>query len=316
MYNLKHTFKHVVPTALKLVLITGSFYFIYLKLMVNNAVSKNEFYSSLALIFDSGFLFIAFILCLSLSNWLLEILKWQILVSTHQTISFKTAAKQCLSALTISLLTPNRIGDYMAKALYYSKNQTKTILKLNAIGQFSQLFITLIFGGLGLLYLHFNVGFVASFNPALLLIFVGLMLLVIFMFKAQFYNHRAKQLYGAIKLSIMINTLLISLLRYLIFSHQFYSLMLVFNLQINYFMSMMAIFSMYFLASVVPTFSLFDWAIKGSVAVFVFSFLEVNALAILEISLLMWMLNFALPALWGSVFVFQFKTAKPIAQSS
>jgi len=316
MYNLKHTFKHVVPTALKLVLITGSFYFIYLKLMVNNAVSKNEFYSSLALIFDSGFLFIAFILCLSLSNWLLEILKWQILVSTHQTISFKTAAKQCLSALTISLLTPNRIGDYMAKALYYSKNQTKTILKLNAIGQFSQLFITLIFGGLGLLYLHFNVGFVASINPALLLIFVGLMLLVIFMFKAQFYNHRAKQLYCAIKLSIMINTLLISLLRYLIFSHQFYSLMLVFNLQINYFMSMMAIFSMYFLASVVPTFSLFDWAIKGSVAVFVFSFLEVNALAILEISLLMWMLNFALPALWGSVFVFQFKTAKPIAQSS
>ncbi|PIR12567.1 MAG: hypothetical protein COS42_00055 [Flavobacteriales bacterium CG03_land_8_20_14_0_80_35_15] len=316
MYNLKHTFKHVVPTALKLVLITGSFYFIYLKLMVNNAVSKNEFYSSLALIFDSGFLFIAFILCLSLSNWLLEILKWQILVSTHQTISFKTAAKQCLSALTVSLLTPNRIGDYMAKALYYSKNQTKTILKLNAIGQFSQLFITLIFGGLGLLYLHFNVGFVASFNPALLLIFVGLMLLVIFMFKAQFYNHRAKQLYCAIKLSIMINTLLISLLRYLIFSHQFYSLMLVFNLQINYFMSMMAIFSMYFLASVVPTFSLFDWAIKGSVAVFVFSFLEVNALAILEISLLMWMLNFALPALWGSVFVFQFKTAKPIAQSS
>jgi len=284
--------------------------------MVNNAVSKNEFYSSLALIFDSGFLFIAFILCLSLSNWLLEILKWQILVSTHQTISFKTAAKQCLSALTVSLLTPNRIGDYMAKALYYSKNQTKTILKLNAIGQFSQLFITLIFGGLGLLYLHFNVGFVASINPALLLIFVGLMLLVIFMFKAQFYNHRAKQLYCAIKLSIMINTLLISLLRYLIFSHQFYSLMLVFNLQINYFMSMMAIFSMYFLASVVPTFSLFDWAIKGSVAVFVFSFLEVNALAILEISLLMWMLNFALPALWGSVFVFQFKTAKPIAQSS
>jgi len=316
MYNLKHTFKHVVPTALKLVLITGSFYFIYLKLMVNNAVSKNEFYSSLALIFDSGFLFIAFILCLSLSNWLLEILKWQILVSTHQTISFKTAAKQCLSALTVSLLTPNRIGDYMAKALYYSKNQTKTILKLNAIGQFSQLFITLIFGGLGLLYLHFNVGFVASINPALLLIFVGLMLLVIFMFKAQFYNHRAKQLYCAIKLSIMINTLLISLLRYLIFSHQFYSLMLVFNLQINYFMSMMAIFSMYFLASVVPTFSLFDWAIKGSVAVFVFSFLEVNALAILEISLLMWLLNFALPALWGSVFVFQFKTAKPIAQSS
>ena len=284
--------------------------------MVNNAVSKNEFYSSLALIFDSGFLFIAFILCLSLSNWLLEILKWQILVSTNQTISFKTAAKQCLSALTVSLLTPNRIGDYLAKALYYTKNQTKTILKLNAIGQFSQLFITLIFGGLGLLYLHFNFGFVASINPSLLLIFVALMLLVIFIFKAQFYNHRAKQLYGAIKLSIMINTLLISLLRYLIFSHQFYSLMLVFNLQINYFMSMMAIFSMYFLASVVPTFSLFDWAIKGSVAVFVFSFLEVNALAILEISLLMWMLNFALPALWGSVFVFQFKTAKPIAQSS
>lgn len=312
MYNFKHTFKRLVVTTLKLTVVTGCFYFLYRKLAVDNAVSYASFYSSISVIFDTGFLLVGTILSLSVINWSLEILKWRVLVNTRQSICFKTAAKQCLSALTLSLLTPNRVGDYLAKALYYSKKQTKTIVILNAIGHFAQLFITLIFGVFGLLYLYFNFGFGISINLLFLWTCVGLILLIILIIRSKFYTYRIQQFCSVTTTVLPFKILMVSLLRYLVFSHQFYLLMLIFNLQVAYLPSMMGVFSMYLLASVVPTFSFLDWAIKGSTAVFVFSNFKIDSLPILEISLLMWVLNFALPALVGSVFVLQYKPPKII----
>ena len=64
---------------------------------------------------------------------------------------------------------------------------------------------------------------------------------------------------------------------------------------------------MYFIASILPSLTIFDWAIKGSVAIFLFGFVEVNALTIVTITTLMYVLNFAVPALFGSIFVLNFK---------
>lgn len=315
MYNFKHTFKRTVITALKLAVVTGCFYVIYEKLAINNAVSWEEFYGSLSLIFDSGFLIIGCLLTFSLCNWLLEILKWKLLVGTQQTINFKMAVRQCLSALTVSMATPNRIGDYVAKALYYSKKQTKTIIVLNAIGQFTQLFITLIFGIFGLVFLYLNFGFGTLIWFKFLWILAMVILIVLLSKKGRFYSRRVNQFYKSLSISLHLKVLAISLMRFLIFSHQFYFFMILFNLQVDYLSSMTAIFSMYLLASIIPTLTIFDWAVKGSAAVVIFGFLHVESLPILEISIMMWLLNFALPALFGSFFVLQFKTSKAIAPS-
>lgn len=315
MYNLKHTFYRFISPMLKLAVVTGCFYVIYQKLVTNNMVTSGEFYGSLSLIFDSGFLIISYLLTFSLCNWLLEILKWKLLVGTQQIINFKMAARQCLSALTVSLATPNRVGDYVAKALYYSKNQTKTIVVLNAIGQFTQLFITLIFGILGLIYLYLIFGFETSIPFNFLWILAAIILIVLLSKKGRFYGSRINQFYRSLSISLHLKILAISLMRYLIFSHQFYFLMVFFNLQVAYLPSMTAIFSMYLLASIIPTLAIFDWAVKGSAAVVIFGFLHYKSLPILEISIIMWLLNFALPAFLGSFFVLQFKTSKAIATS-
>jgi len=315
MYNLKHTFKRVINPLIKLTIIMGCFYFIYQKLFINNTVSLDETRPSLTPIFNKGIMIIGLILTLSVVNWLLEILKWKILVKTQQKLTFKVATKQCLSALTVSLVTPNRVGDYVAKAIYYPKNKAKTIVGLNAIGQFTQLFITLIFGVFGLIFMHINSGFNVLINFNFLWILAILTLMIIFGKKGRFYSHRVKQFYASIPLSTHLKVLGISLLRYVVFSHQFYLLIVVFNLQTDYFNSITAIFSTYLLASVVPTLSVLDWTVKGSVAIFVFGFLHINTLSILEITLIMWILNFAIPALIGSVFVLQYKTSKAIAPS-
>ena len=73
---------------------------------------------------------------------------------------------------------------------------------------------------------------------------------------------------------------------------------------------MIVISSMYLLASIIPSLAVFDVLIKTSVAVYLFSFLDVDELTILSISTLMWLLNFILPSMFGSYFVLNFKVPK------
>lgn len=55
-----------------------------------------------------------------------------------------------------------------------------------------------------------------------------------------------------------------------------------------------------------------DFVIKGSVGVFLFGLFQVNPMLILCITLLMWILNFAVPSLVGSYFVLTFKPLKTL----
>ena len=64
---------------------------------------------------------------------------------------------------------------------------------------------------------------------------------------------------------------------------------------------------MYLFASIIPTLALFDWLIKGSIAVWLFGFVGVNEIAIISITTIMWLLNVALPGIVGGFFVLKFK---------
>jgi len=80
-----------------------------------------------------------------------------------------------------------------------------------------------------------------------------------------------------------------------------------FGVDVDYTKAMAIITSMYFLASIVPSISIFDVVLKGSVALFLFGYADVNELTILTIITLMWLLNFVIPSVFGSYFVLNFK---------
>jgi len=109
--------------------------------------------------------------------------------------------------------------------------------------------------------------------------------------------------------SIYVKSVGYSIARYVVFSHQFYFLLGIFGVETAYFTLISLIFSMYFISSFIPSLSIFDWIIKGSVAVLLFQLIELNELTIVTVTTFMWILNFAIPALFGSVFVLNFKTA-------
>jgi len=254
---------------------------------------------------------IVLLLLFTLINWLLEIKKWKILAQRVMEISLIEATRQSLSSLTFSLITPNRIGEYGAKALYFKKEKRKEVLLLNFVGNFYQLLTTILLGIIGVVYLiaYFSFSFI-TIQKSILIVLVAIIFSTVLFFlqkKFQFLNRWIKKIIEAIRFKNNTSILFLSLLRYLVFSHQFYFLLMIYDVDISYLNAMSGIVSMYLIASCIPIISLFDFVVKGSVAILVFSLFNVNILSVLSITTIMWIFNFAFPATLGSYFVLQFK---------
>lgn len=307
MYNISLKYKHFLFFIVKLVILLGAFYFIFEKLSSNELLSLSLFNEQLFSALQKPIWLLIVILLCTDANWLLEIFKWKTLVFIEKRITFLEAYKQCLASLTVSIITPNRIGEYGAKAMFFEKEKRKKILALNLAGNLMQLSATIVFGLFGILFLFknfkFNLPEINSLKFAVLLIAIT----IIYYFKKQL---KINQLTGYLKnISTKIYTKVIcySFLRYLVFSHQYYLLLLIFGVENDYFTIISLIFCMYLFASIIPSLAIFDWAIKGSIAIWLFSFIGINELTIVTITTIMWILNFAIPSLIGSIFVLNFK---------
>lgn len=299
---------------LKLFIVIACSFFIVTRLTENKELNFSVF---LAIIKENDVFLsknLPFLIILSFFNWFFEILKWQKLASQVTPISFLSATKQSLATLTTSMITPNKIGEYGTKILYFQKSQRKRVLALNFIGNFYQLMITLFAGLIGFVILFDFFSDKIRLNEVLLISVTLLLCSSIFIIlikkvaSFRIYYQKLSSFLGELTLNLHRSILSISLIRYLIFSHQYYFLLLSFGVDIGYNTTMAGIFCTYLLASIIPVLSLFDFVIKGSVAIVIFSLFEIDSVTMLSSSALMWIFNFALPAIIGSYFVLTLKS--------
>ncbi|QYS91679.1 flippase-like domain-containing protein [Flavobacterium covae] len=309
MQKISNKSKQFFTLLLKLIIVVSAFYFIYERLSNQSNMDFDRFKSQI--LFKQTWYTIVFILFLSVLNRFIEILKWQNLIQEIKTISLVESTKQVLGALTLALFTPNGIGEYAGKALFFEKNQTSKVIFLNLICNGVQLVLTVFFGILGLMYFNTYFSVVRSKVVFIVLgITVFLILIIIFFRKAKIGKYSIEKIIhkiNAIPKKIHQKNLFLGVLRYLTFSHQYYFLFLMFGVDLPYLLLMSVITSVYFLASSLPSFQFLDFAVKGSVAVFFFGLLKVNEWVVLFISTLMWILNTVLPVVIGSYFVLNFK---------
>ncbi len=303
MISISHKAKQLLVLLIKLLIVGGAFYFIYNQIAHNNQLNWVLFLEKFNK--NKSFLGIVFILLLSFLNRFFEILKWQNLVSYILKITLFDATKQVLGTLTAGLFTPNGIGEYAGKALFFEKFQAKNIVFLNLICNGIQLILSVIFGIFGLLYLGYS-----KWVVFLLAVLLGFLVLGFGLKKIKIKGYSITDLIfkiNEIPKSIHQKNNYLAVCRYLIFSHQYYFLFMAFDVQLPYFTLMATISTVYFLASSLPTFQFLDFAVKGSVAVYFFGLFGVNEWIVIFISTLMWFLNVVLPVLIGSYFVLVFK---------
>lgn len=310
MISIPNKTKQFLVLLLKLLVVAGAFYFIYARLATEDKLDWQKFQE---LVWSKTSIWsILFVLSLTFLNRFLEILKWQNLVQIIKSISIEEATEQVLGALTLALFTPNGIGEYAGKAFFFDKIKTKKVIFLNLICNGIQLVLTIVFGAFGLLY--FNTKFNVISSTTVMVLFAICVLTFGFLFlskKISFKGYSIEKLIhklNEIPKSVHQKNAFLGLLRYLTFSHQYYFLFLLFDVQIPYVLLMATITSVYFLASSLPSFQFLDFAVKGSVAVYFFSLLGVNEWIVIFISTLMWFLNTVIPVVLGSYFVLNFKT--------
>lgn len=312
--------KQFLFLCIKLGLVVAAFYFIYDKLLNNPDLEFHVLKQNLTKSGIFSLKNLIFLLILTFSNWFFEILKWKTLVSSIKFIAFKYALEQSLGALTASMMTPNRIGEYGAKAIYYEKALRKKIMLLNLIGNMMQMTTTVIFGIVGFLFFASNFQVELNYHKLFTYILISTLVFgfILFILKKRRFEIKGFSLRNIFKfakdipLNIKLKAFLFSIIRYLIFSFQFFYLLLVFGVPLHYFEAMMVITSMYLLSSIVPSLFLFDVVIKGSVAIVLFSFVGVNDLMVLCVVTMMWLLNFVLPSMFGSYYVINFTLPKEL----
>lgn len=295
--------KQFIVFLIKLLIVSAAFYFIYAQLAHNSKLNWEKF---IILAHEKATLFtLLSLLAFSFANRFLEILKWQNLISFIRPISLGEATKQVLGALTAGIFTPNGLGEYAGKALYFEKKETKKIIFLNLICNGIQMLLTVFFGTIGLAVLGYWKWVYGIIGISMLLI----------LFSILTKNITVKN-YSVKKLILKINEIpkkihnknaLFALGRYLIFSHQYYFLFLSFGVDLPYITLMAAVATVYFLASSLPSFQFLDFAVKGSVAMLFFGKLGVNEWIVVFISALMWFLNVVIPVVIGSYYVLKFK---------
>jgi hypothetical protein len=191
--------------------------------------------------------------------------------------SFKAAARESLASFTAAIFTPSRIGEYGAKCLYYTRAAWRKIVFLNFLGNTGQLFATYFFGIAGLLYLITSLDLpLPLFNATLVILlllapFILYIIMKKFRIRLKGYSvQRLEESFFKVSEKIRWRTIIFASIRFLIFTHQFYFLLLLFKVDISYPLLISAVFSTYILASIIPTMIIFDAFIKGGFAVWIF----------------------------------------------
>lgn len=308
MPKLPHKATQFLRVIIKLLIVGVASFVIWNYLQNSKAFQDESLWQRITSLFTYSN--IGILLLFTIFNWVTEVFKWKTLVSKIGYISLNAAAIQSLAAHVSALSTPAKMGDFGTKAMYFLPKQRKKVLFISFLGNWYQMLATAIFGMIGIGVVIFKLLPAYSWYYILALIvcvffwflFPKLLNQIRWSFKG-FSWQRIQEFTATLPYSTKQKSIGLAFLKYLIFAHQFYFLLLLFNIELGYVLSMGLISSMYLLSSLLPVMQLLDVVVRGGVAVLVFGLATTDESAILIITLIMWLLNVALPIIPGSYFI-------------
>lgn len=309
--------KKYLNLGIKLAIVGLATWFIVSK--VNNQQNLREFTSLLQSIDPwSVRITLIIVVVMMFMNWALEVVKWKYLSERIEKISWWVAIKSVFCGLTWAIFTPNRIGEYGGRVLLLKpRNRARGAIAMG-VGLFAQLVLTSAFGALSIAW------FVSTYLPTPDSVKFGVWLLaiiyattfVVFYFNVHWIDflvgkfrflRRIKPFFSVLEdftPSELSRVLFLSLLRFVIFTSQYILLMLVFLPEMPFVSMVLMIFILFFVQSAVPSLDIFDFSVRSFVASNLYSYITTQEIAVMAIVSCIWFVNLILPAIIGSVFVF------------
>jgi hypothetical protein len=257
-------------------------------------------------------------------NWFIESLKWKLLIDRIQLINYTKSLKAVIAGITVGIATPNRIGEIGGRILFIDKEKRNHGIIATWIGSFSQFITTITTGIIGVILILFfypdlihSSELINKLTLALLLVFLVLIIWLFFninklkplLRKIPFLKAKIYQLNSLSDTpnSILLKLLFLSLVRFSIFSFQYFLLLLFFNVEISIFNSFISVSLVYLFTTLMPTTTLAELGVRSSLAIFFIGSFSQNIPGIVFSSFTLWIINLAIPAIIGSVFLIKNK---------
>ena len=236
-----------------------------------------------------------------------------------QTISFTKSLQAIFSGCAVTIITPNRMGEFGGRILFAAPEHRLRAVTISIIGSISQTLITFIMGCLALFYLkdqtftfQSNAADAFIHHPFVLFssIIITLMLAVLF-FKENWIWHlfqRSPRINKWVRyLSIsdlythknLLRIFLYSFLRYGIFILQYQIMLKVMHIDLSpvYFITLTGVF---FLGmALAPTFGFIELPVRAELGISIFGLCTNNIIGLQAATLGIWLINIVIPAVIG-----------------
>jgi len=250
--------------------------------------------------------------------WMLEAKKWKLLMRPALRMSFRRAIGAVLGGVSLSLFTPNRIGEYGGRILFVPAKYNWRAVIATLVGSFAQNLIHITFGLIAVvLFLVFG-----SVIPHALQTGIGILTALVLIIGVLVYFRipalsvwveklkppkwlrrpwRALQYLKQITTRDLMIALGFSLAKYAVFSSQFVLLLLYFGVDVPVFWIASGVAVMYLMQTGVPLPPFVDVVVRSELAVLLWASFAVNEFSVLAASFFLWVINLLIPAFFGLI---------------
>ncbi len=294
---------------LKIAVGLASFGFIYFKLKPQLTPESLDLLSR-SFSATGNFTLLCYAVGLLFANWGIETLKWQVITKAIEPVKFFTALKSVLTGLCLGNLTPGRIGEFAGRILFFKPDNRSKIAVTHFVCGLTQLFTTVSIGLIALCIKITSSAPHGDFKLILICCLVFFALLVLLILKVNSIYQWLSGLkwmkrfnLGRIEYSrsILFLLMFLSVLRYSVFSFQYYLLLKINGAQGDTVQLFAAIAVSFMLMSSIPMISFIEAAVRAAIAILLFEQFNANNLQLVTASTLLWLINIIVPSLVGYV---------------
>lgn len=291
-------------TALKIGLLVLMGWFIADRLFVHNNFSQQValFRQS----FNTGKFYLFIIACLLMPvNWLLETVKWRLLIKSKE--PFAHLLKSVIAGTTLGFVTPGRSGEFVGRVLFVAEENKAKIFYLSSIGGIAQSVATLTTGVVFVFIWmenSFFYGLTLGMAVAFIFLYFRFDLLNRFISGNAFLQKRSLVIDNndLPDISIQMAVLFLSFVRFGVYLLQYVLLLLFFGVSTSFYW--LLVHSGVFLVAQTfsPMMPFVDLSYRGGSALYIFNDMN-NTLGVLSGVMAVWFINLVVPSLVGYFFI-------------
>ncbi len=250
-------------------------------------------------------LFLFFALVLMPLNWWTEWRKWTLsLECAGVERERSTVFHSFLAGLVTGMLTPNMLGNFIGRILYFDRKYRVQLTLLTLLGSMSQFVVTMVVGAFAVVLLQ-KLPFESAFGSAtyFLISLVSCVFLVLY-FRMEWllkFLRKRTVVKGLLALlegnqDLRMRMLGLGVFRHLIFTVQFACVLYAFDVELHT-TSILWIWQFYFWVTLAPSLFLGKLGVRESVAVWVFAAAGISEFSVVLSAFSIWVMNLFLPTL-------------------